>query len=375
MTRVSVAVMAHPRRAAVVPALVHRLGIGDDRVVWDNSNVEWDTGRRSLLALSPDATHHLVVQDDALVCSDLIAGLEQALPHTPAESIVSLYVGTRRPTVPLVQQAVNRANAEGAAWIVMDRLLWGVGIVVPAHTLTAMVEWCDRLPFPQYDRRINEYFEALGWPVWCTWPTLVDHRADTVSLLGHGNGRRSHNFLGESRSALDVDWSGPVVDVRKASTRASAPGSGRATVEYDRTGSPVDGGHRMGLHDPYNQRARVKAYYLRTGQIPASPQDTGSEPSPPVSNVDSSLAVVPDVGAAAGTASEPDGGTPAAETPAETVNGTAGGTPSRPRANASAATWRTYLIGLGYTEDDLTGLSRDELVAFADARTAGAAAG
>ena len=382
--RVSVAVMAHPRRAAVVPELVSRLGVGDDRVVWDRCNVEWDTGRRSLLAFDADATHHVVVQDDALVCADLVAGLEQALPHTPAESIVSLYVGTRKPVVQTVQQAVNRANTAGAAWIVMDRLLWGVGLVIPTHAMAAMVDWCDQLQFPQYDRRIGEYFaKLLGWPVWHTWPTLVDHRTDTTSLLGHGRGRRSHNFAGEGRSALDVDWAAAVVDIRQPSTPVSAPRVGRSTVEYYRT-APGDGGHVMGLHDPYNQRARVAAYYKRTGQMPAdapaadaatgnglSDVDSGlvpAAPAPPPAPVPVAVTETPpgpDAAAVNGTAGE---------TPAATDGGTDGGTPVRPRANGSAATWRTYLTGLGYTEEDLAGLSRDELIAFADARTAGAAA-
>ena len=85
----SVAVMAHPKRADLIPALCDSID-ADVPVVWDERNDRWDTGRRALLAFDPAATHHLVVQDDALVCRDLVAGLQRALPHVPREAPVGL---------------------------------------------------------------------------------------------------------------------------------------------------------------------------------------------------------------------------------------------------------------------------------------------
>jgi hypothetical protein len=207
MARLSVAVMAHRNRAHLVEGLVEQLGINDDQVVWDRHDNRWDTGRRAWEAHDPQATHHLVVQDDARVCRDLVPALEQGLDHVPAEAIVSPYVGTRRPMAAKVERAVATARQADAAWIVMRGLNWGVSILAPVPVIPQMLPWCDRQTYPNYDRRIGRYFlEVLRWPTWCTWPSLIDHR-EVPSLCGHGGGRIAHDFLGEDISALDLDFS------------------------------------------------------------------------------------------------------------------------------------------------------------------------
>lgn len=62
----SVAIMAHPKREAMVADLLTRL----DRevpVVWDQINDRHDTGARAMEAFDPACTHHLVIQDDVAV--------------------------------------------------------------------------------------------------------------------------------------------------------------------------------------------------------------------------------------------------------------------------------------------------------------------
>lgn len=204
--KLSVSVMAHGKRAHLVPELAERLGIDSEQVVWDRTNNRWDTGRRAWEAHDPTATHHLVVQDDAVVCRDLRAGLEAGLAHVPAEAIVSPYVGTRRPMVQKVVNATRVATEARASWIAMRGLNWGVGILAPVAVIEDMLPWCDQQTYPNYDRRIGRYFlEVLRWPTWCTWPSLIDHRT-VPSLCGHGGGRHAHSFIGEDASALDVNW-------------------------------------------------------------------------------------------------------------------------------------------------------------------------
>lgn len=209
MSGLSVAVMAHPARAHLVDELVDALEIGADRVVWDTNNNRWHTGRRAWETYDPAADYHFVIQDDALVCRDLIAGLEKALDHVPAEAIVSPYTGTRRPMSGIVENAVGEARAAGAAWIIMRALNWGVGIIAPTSSIDDMIAWADKQSYPNYDRRVGRYYYLVTcWPVWSTWPTLIDHRDhDTApSLCGHGPGRVAHGFIGTDRSALEIDW-------------------------------------------------------------------------------------------------------------------------------------------------------------------------
>lgn len=203
--------MAHPKRTAGATGVADALGLGSDRIVWDRCNSVWDTARRAWLTFDPEATHHLVIQDDAVPCLDLIAGTEKALTHVPDEAVVSLYTGTRRPMVREVNRAVARADEEDASWIVLNALCWGVAVILPTHIIPEMVANCDTQGTPGDDIRIRRFAQSvLKWPVWHTWPSLVDHQ-DDGSLIGHGTGRHAHRFLGAEISALDVDWAKPVV--------------------------------------------------------------------------------------------------------------------------------------------------------------------
>lgn len=210
MARVSAAIMAHPSRKEWVEPLMLKLGIDAGQhvdAVWDRVNDCWDTARRAWLAYDPGATHHLVIQDDAEPSRDLIRGVERALEFTPAESIMSLYVGTRRPMAHSVERVVRRATEAKPSFIAMNGLHWGVAVVIPVPEIRAMVDWCDIQTIRGDDNRIRRYFiTQKKWPTWCPWPSLVDHR-DIPSVLQHAKGRHAHRFIGAGASALDVDFS------------------------------------------------------------------------------------------------------------------------------------------------------------------------
>lgn len=208
---VSVAVMAHPQRRHLVGRLLEHL----DRpaaIAWDERNNEWDTARRAWLTCDSSASHHLVLQDDAVVCRDLCAGLEAALAHVPAEAPLSLYLGQAQPKRAEVQQIANEAG-DTTSWITIDGLHWGVAVVLPTAVIPDMVAWCDRNS-AKYDARVSKWLATRHLATWYPWPNLVDHLDGPSLIPGHGRrpGRRSHRFLGEDVSALDVDWSGAVMN-------------------------------------------------------------------------------------------------------------------------------------------------------------------
>ncbi len=211
MATMSVSVMAHPKRAHLVPSLTERLGIGPDRVTWDRMNNRWDTGRRAWIDHDPGADYHMVIQDDATVVSDLVPGLVKALDHVPQEANVCPFIGQRRPAQQTVQRLMTLAISKRASWIEFPSLFWGVAIIAPTAVIPDMIEFGDSVTeYPNYDKRIGQYFvRVLHWPTFVTWPNLVGHR-DVESLCGHGLGRTAHNFAGESYSALSFDGSGPV---------------------------------------------------------------------------------------------------------------------------------------------------------------------
>jgi hypothetical protein len=211
----SVAVMAHPSRADMVDELTACLD-RPAKVVWDRgNNVEWDTGARAWEAHDPAASHHLVVQDDALVCADLVAGLERGLAHIPQGAAASLFFGRLTPFPHQTTHVAGDADEAGASWVAIDGLHWGVAVVLPTELIAPMLAWRPGERYRKYDQRISAWLHTRRITTFYSCPQLVDHR-DTTSLIpGHGlrPGRVTHRFAGADRSALDIDWSGPTLTV------------------------------------------------------------------------------------------------------------------------------------------------------------------
>lgn len=200
--RVSVAVMAHPSRKGCVSELLAALDRPAE-VVWDEKRDLWDTGRRSLLAYDPQATHHLVIQDDALVCRDLVAGVERALHCVPPDVLLGLYLGHHPPHSYMVSQLVSQAGS--ASWLSMAAINWGVAVVVPTGYIADLVAFGDQLAIPSYDQRIGRWCRKRRIKAWYPWPSLVEHRG-VPSLIGRRDGRKARKFIGANVSALSLSF-------------------------------------------------------------------------------------------------------------------------------------------------------------------------
>jgi hypothetical protein len=224
MTRLSVSIMAHPMREALVRKLVDRLGRDID-VSWDHSGPpsrdperRWATGRTAWLTHDPTADWHLVLQDDALVSENLIPALESALDNVPPRVVVSPYLGFRPMPQRRQGEIVRIAEKYNASWIAQPALIWGVGIIAPTESVEDMIAWCNYKVGYNYDHRIAQYYEKVAWyRAWYMWPSVVDHRHRTPSLIGHGPDRYAQRMHGGS--ALDLDFGGPVVSLQAPSVQ------------------------------------------------------------------------------------------------------------------------------------------------------------
>lgn len=210
---VSVAVMAHPKRAEMVEDLLERLD-APAMVVWDEIQDRHDTGARSLEAFNPDCTHHMVIQDDALPCRDIVAGVTRALEVVPEGHPFSGYIGRVKPFAREVSKAV--AKADGASFIRMAGIYWGPCVVVPTDVLPELCSWFRQSKVKNYDRRMSRWFEARNLECWYAWPPLVEHRGDESLVHGHTSRRTAHKARSANQSALDADWSGHVVSLENA---------------------------------------------------------------------------------------------------------------------------------------------------------------
>ena len=220
--RLAVQIMAHPSRSAMALHLAERLGLRPwEHITWDRRSDPWDTGARAWRTVAARrADWSMVIQDDVLVCRDLIPALEAALGSVPERVIVSPFVGRNQPRgyVQQIAAAVEQATERSASWIMTGGLMWGVAICVPTATVPRMVAWSDRMnQWRSYDKRVGQFYKRNHYRTWYTWPNLVDHR-DVPSLLAdvnefHVPERVAHRFIGEDVSGVGLDWSGPIQPV------------------------------------------------------------------------------------------------------------------------------------------------------------------
>jgi hypothetical protein len=207
--------MAHPVRREWVEDLLEKTGIPE--VSWENGSGLWATARAAWQMYDSKATHHLVLQDDAIVCRDLLAGVESALEFVSPVALISLFFGTPHEgslNAGSRQAVYRQAVSINASWVSLPSLNWGLALVIPTLEIDAMLEWCDQQDDAGDDQRIGRYFRDIRrWRVWQTWPSLVDHR-EGPSMMGHSF-TKAYDFIGAEASALDLDWRGPVAGRRR----------------------------------------------------------------------------------------------------------------------------------------------------------------
>lgn len=251
----SVALMAHPARSRWVDGIVRRVD-ADVQVVWDEGwNDRHQTGLAAIRAADPAADYHLILQDDIVVCDDLVAGTKNALEYVPDGHPLSLFTGRARPHRTKVAGLYESARLTGAAFMSFPGPWWGQGVVLPTGVIDELASWFERhVEIENYDRRMSRWFERQGLRCFYTVPCLVDHReqAENPSLVIKANGQRrtgsnrtAVEFIGRGRSALEVDWSAGVATL------------GRRTMFTHTSGQRRVG--RVGS-DQYNRLVRLKGW-------------------------------------------------------------------------------------------------------------------
>ena len=195
--------MHHPKRAAMLPTLIYALGGGIPvTVIADvESRGPWPTARQAWLAWRRGATHHLVLQDDAMPVPDLIRGLAGAIATRP-HSVIGLWT-------PRKEQ--RTAFERGDRWMLSEGGTWGPGTIMPTERIGEWLEWDGEHVDPECphdDTRIALWLLTLGEPAWLTVPSLVEH-VSLRSLLGHRGANPAAAFTG--RPATSIDWT-PVPD-------------------------------------------------------------------------------------------------------------------------------------------------------------------
>ena len=306
--RVSGAVMAHPKRAEWANWLAGKTGLP---VVWDQTNTVWDTARRAWRTADPTATHHVVLQDDAIPCLDLLPTLEAISRLYPTEPFCLTVIDYR---LHGAKRDYEQTVLSGAPFWYSNAAVSAVGLMLPVRDIEPMIAFGDSFKVIHDDLKVRNFYKQQGRKILFPIPSLLQHRnVDVNPSLVPGNDARwsdrsSSTFIGEDVSGLSVNWSG----VR--------PGQARTIVQFRN----VKSGEKITV--PEGSKA---AHML-------SRRPHWERVDAPVANVDP-----------------------------ETQYNPLADPPARFGPGSARAAWVAYADLLGLTTE---GLTRDEIIRLCDAR-------
>ncbi len=188
--------MAHPSREDYFPYLQDRLGNPPFSIDRDSAGV-WPNCRNAWLMHDPEALFHVVIQDDAIVCTHFQARAESVLADASRimgdkPFAISFYHGNKK------EFADEALLGLKHGYVVRSRPGWGVAICLPTAVISDMVQECDTFDEVQDDERITRFLLNHGMQVYFPMPSLIDHRtaSETPSLVGDlGEGRHAFAFI------------------------------------------------------------------------------------------------------------------------------------------------------------------------------------
>lgn len=212
-----IVVQHDPRRADLLPRLLPDLPgaqVVADPEPNDPRRSPWRCYMACLSEIKPDASHLLIVQDDAIACRDFLPTVERVVAVQPRR-IVALFVPG---TVHGGANAMLEACAAGKHWAEIPRQAFVpvVAVVYPREEAIALLAYSEARPFARGrtadDANVAEWARVTQRTVWMTVPSLVEHPDDAVSLAGQVamNGlnpaRTARCWAGKEWSPSQIDW-------------------------------------------------------------------------------------------------------------------------------------------------------------------------
>lgn len=163
----------------------------------------WRTHRACLESTGADATHLLVVQDDALPCQQFASKMLAFVEGKPNDLLALFAPGFR-----FIQRRMIDAqrNAQNFALLPHTAFVPLVAIVYPVALVDRLLGWADGDGWPAASSRtlrgsddgiVAIFARTARIHVWATVPCLVDHRVDVASIA-----KPAHHVGAHRRAAL-----------------------------------------------------------------------------------------------------------------------------------------------------------------------------
>lgn len=165
-----------------------------------NKNGTWYNCKRAWENIPDDSTHHIVLQDDMMVCNNFLLTLYNILQANPT-NIINIFASNN---------ICNIALNNNKHWYTTFDGSWGGAVILPR----AHFNWCSwadnylvNLGKHLCDTRLNYYAIFNKLEIWNTAPGLIEHIGYDKSLIGHSGEiwRKSCNFI-NNEDPLLLDW-------------------------------------------------------------------------------------------------------------------------------------------------------------------------
>lgn len=147
-----------------------------------------------------DASHLIVLQDDAIPCYDFPLAVADAIKDRP-DDVLSLWVGDMRD---LTAKFYRRAQVAKERWspVNFSKIHHCVALVWPRALAEEFLEWTSTSMLPG-DGRDQQSDDAIvgAWArrthhqFWATVPSLVEHNDDVPSTIGRPQGGRDRRAI------------------------------------------------------------------------------------------------------------------------------------------------------------------------------------
>jgi hypothetical protein len=175
---------------------------------WQKAKVRWALDQWAWHLSTPATSHHVLMTDDLAIAPDFWPILSAMVTACPEGAIGLLSNHPDAPDLASKQWRWYRCNA----WIV------GPAYVVPRGILDSFVQYFWRLPegngpgckgHGNDDSTLNEFLTATGRHSYHPLPTIIEHRGDLESTVGHGDRYSRERVSWRAiRKPHDIDDSG-----------------------------------------------------------------------------------------------------------------------------------------------------------------------
>ena len=242
---ISVRIMSHPVRRRLANRVAAQAGPAEivyDPDPWGNPGT-LRTAAHAWASMDPDATHHLLLQDDITLAPgflDRVRMYAESHPDLP----IAFFTNWASRNGAVVRYAA-RAGAAGA-WAVPEYVPTQA-LLLPDSVSSEFVDYVRRNPDSglEDDDALRLFFAAVGTPLLLAVPNLVEHLSVRSVAGNDGHGDRAASVF-----ATDTELPPPVPSVGRASPAPAEPVvlpyfyKGRVWL-YERDDDTVRGTSRM----------------------------------------------------------------------------------------------------------------------------------